>query len=120
MKKHNRLKKNHEFSYIFAHGTSFANRQFVLYTLKKEEQVHYRAGLTVSKRMGNAVMRNRIKRYLREALSELEPRIPGGYDLIVIARKPVADMDYHETKKSLTHVFKKAGLLNSGKTKPKR
>ncbi|EFV77972.1 ribonuclease P [Bacillus sp. 2_A_57_CT2] len=80
--------------------------------MRKEEQNHFRIGLSVSKKIGNAVMRNQIKRYIRQAFLELEEEIKPQYDLIVIARKPVAEMDFHEVKKSLIHVLKVSRVLN--------
>ncbi|SDI57859.1 ribonuclease P protein component [Alteribacillus bidgolensis] len=112
MKKGYRIKKNHEFSRVFEKGTSFANRQFVVYVLNKEDQPHFRAGLTVSKKMGNAVTRNRIKRLLREALREIGDQLKEEKDYIIIARKPVIDMSYEEIKKSLRHVMGVAGVIN--------
>ncbi|MBU8905759.1 ribonuclease P protein component [Desertibacillus haloalkaliphilus] len=108
MKKEYRIKKNDDFSLVFKHGTSVANRQFVLYVLNKKEQDHFRLGLSVSKRIGNAVTRVRVKRLIREVFRELEDDIISSNDYVVIARKPTADMDFWEVKKSLTHVFKRA------------
>lgn len=116
MKKAYRVKKNDDFQEVFNKGKSFANRQLVLYFYKKEEQKHFRVGLSVSKKIGNAVLRNQIKRYLRQAFSELEKDILNNYDLVVIARKPTATMNFHEIKKSLTHVLLKSHLFK-GKTK---
>ncbi|KGX93675.1 ribonuclease P [Pontibacillus halophilus JSM 076056 = DSM 19796] len=115
MKKNYRIKKNEEFQYVFKRGTSFANRQLVLYYVKKEDQHHFRVGLSVSKKIGNAVMRNQIKRYLRQAFQELDPFLKQHYDLVVIARKPTNQMDFHEIKKSLTHVLTKTHLLKKKK-----
>ncbi|MCI4140073.1 ribonuclease P protein component, partial [Bacillus vallismortis] len=67
MKKRNRLKKNVDYQKVFMHGTSVANRLFVLYTLDQPENYELRVGLTVSKKIGNAVMRNRIKLLIRQA-----------------------------------------------------
>ncbi|MCP3032229.1 ribonuclease P protein component [Halobacillus sp. A1] len=111
MKKTYRIKKNKEFQKVFQHGQSFANRQLVLYYLKKD-QSHFRIGLSVSKKIGHAVMRNQIKRYLRQAFHELEENIKPEYDLVVIARKPTHQMDFHEIKSSLTHVLYKSKLLD--------
>ncbi len=106
MKKELRVKKNKEFQEAFQKGQSFANRQFVIYSLKKENQDYFRIGLSVSKKLGNAVTRNQIKRYIKQAVLELSSQIATGNDYIIIARKPAAEMDFFEVKKSLTHVLK--------------
>ncbi|SDC40321.1 ribonuclease P protein component [Pelagirhabdus alkalitolerans] len=113
MRKSYRLKKDDEFQRVFKKGKSFANRQLVLYYLPCEDQTHFRFGLSVSKRVGNAVVRNRIKRYIRQAFLELEPDVKPSYDFIVIARMPTKDMDFHQVKKSLTHLLYKSNLLQS-------
>lgn len=106
MKKAFRIKKNNDFQAVFKKGNSVANRQFVIYILNKEEQKNFRIGLSVSKKIGNAVKRNQIKRYIRQVFHEFSDRIMTGKDYVIIARKPVADMDYHTVKKSLEHVLK--------------
>ncbi|RCW64573.1 ribonuclease P protein component [Saliterribacillus persicus] len=111
MKKAYRIKKDREFQYVFKQGSSFANRQLVLYYIKKNDQKHFRVGLSVSKKIGNAVMRNQIKRYLRQAFHELDNEMHQEYDLIIIARQPTKDMDFHQIKKSLKHLLYKTGLL---------
>jgi ribonuclease P protein component len=116
MRKEFRIKKNKEFQEIFKKGKSVANRQFVIYTLNKPGQTHFRIGLSVSKKIGNAVMRNRIKRYIRQVFHELDDQIHNETDFIVIARKPTAEMDYHEVKQSLTHVLRLARVLKKPKS----
>ena len=112
MKKEFRVKDNKEFQGIFKKGKSFANRQLVIYYMKKENQDHFRVGLSVSKKIGNAVVRNRIKRYIRQAFHELENDIKPTYDFIIIARQPTKDLEFFEVKKSLTHLLSKERLLN--------
>lgn len=111
MKKELRIKKNKEFQAVFKKGKSFANRQFVIYVLPKESQQEFRVGLSVSKKIGNAVKRNKIKRWIRRCFHELKSDITESNDFIVIARKPVSDMDFHEIKKSLIHVLKVAKVF---------
>lgn len=111
MKKELRIKKNKEFQDAFQKGQSFANRQFVVYRLTKEDQDYFRIGLSVSKKIGNAVVRNQIKRYIRQSVFELSDMIVPGNDYVIIARKPVAEMDFFEVKKSLTHVLKVGKVL---------
>lgn len=106
MKKELRIKKNKEFQEAFQKGRSFANRQFVVYALRKEGQDHFRIGLSVSKKIGNAVTRNRIKRYIRQSILELKEQLHSGQDYVIIARKPASEMDFFEVKKSLQHVLK--------------
>jgi len=111
LKKEFRIKKNKEFQEVFKKGQSFANRQFVVYKLGKQEQKHFRIGLSVSKKIGNAVTRNRVKRYIRQAFLELEMKLNPEADYVIIARKPVADMGYDEVWKSLNHVLKIAKII---------
>ncbi|GMB09760.1 ribonuclease P protein component [Thermolongibacillus altinsuensis] len=111
MKKKYRIKKNDEFQAVFKQGKSFANRQFVLYVLDKPGQAYFRIGLSVSKKIGKAVVRNRVKRYIRQVFLEERDNIEAGKDYVIIARIPVAEMDYFEVKKSLLHVLKRANVL---------
>jgi ribonuclease P protein component len=115
MKKKYRIKKNDEFQAVFRKGESFANRQFVVYYLKKPDQDYYRIGLSVSKKIGNAVTRNRVKRYVREVFQEIDEDVRNSYDYVIIARKPTSSMDFHEVKSSLIHVLKRSKLLKTSR-----
>ena len=111
MNKRQRIKKNEEFQKVFRKGKSFANRQFVVYCLKKEDQTAFRIGLSVGKKVGKAVTRNQIKRYIRQTFLELKDDVRQDMDYVIIARNPAATLDFHETKKSLEHVLKIAEVL---------
>lgn len=111
MKKEYRIKNNKEFQQVFKQGESFANRQLVIYFLEKPEQEHFRIGLSVGTKIGNAVTRNRIKRYLRESFHSLKGKIKPTLDIVIIARQPTKDMNYHEIKKSLLHLLYKKNLI---------
>ena len=111
MRKKYRIKKNEEFQYIFKKGRSFANRQLVIYYTYAPEQIHFRVGISVGKRIGNAVMRNKIKRYIRESIHALENKIVSHINLIVVARQPTKHLGYHEIQKSLLHLLRKQKLL---------
>lgn len=119
VKKEYRVKKNKEFQEAFKKGKSFANRQFVVYSLKKPGQEHFRIGLSVSKKLGNAVTRNQIKRYIRQVFLELEEELSNEYDYIIIARKPASEMNFFEIKSSLVHVLKLSKALSRKYTETK-
>ncbi|WP_125588497.1 ribonuclease P protein component [Companilactobacillus jidongensis] len=107
MRKSYRIKKENEYQYVYSKGKSFANRNFVLYTMPKEGQKHFRVGLSVGKKVSHtAVGRNRVKRYVRQSLLELKPEIPAELDFLIIARKPSVDLDMFETKKNIVHLLK--------------
>ncbi|MGX7092731.1 ribonuclease P protein component [Hutsoniella sourekii] len=111
MKKKYRVKSDRDFQRVFHQGESVANRQLVLYVLAKEHQDHFRVGLSVGKKMGNAVQRNQIKRYLRQAIFELEDQIPAEIDFILIARHGIKGMGVDQIKSSICHVMKLAKIL---------
>ncbi|MBM7591823.1 ribonuclease P protein component [Brevibacillus fulvus] len=111
MHRSHRLRKNEEFQKIFQQGSSSANKQFVIYFARREGQAVFRAGISVSKKIGNAVTRNRVKRLIREALAALEDEILADMDFIVIARQGIEQMSLETITQSLRHVLKRAKLL---------
>ena len=114
MKKAYRVKSEKDFQKVFNAGNSKANRQFVIYTLPKSGQEHFRVGISVGKKIGNAVIRNQVKRRVRQALQELdkEHSFKDELDFILIARNPVNQMDFFEIKKSLLHVLSLANVID--------
>lgn len=108
MKKSYRVKRDKDFQQLFSKGQSCANRKFVVYALDRQ-QGHLRLGLSVSKKLGNAVKRNAIKRQLRHLIQEFTPKLQP-YDLVIIARKGVEELTHAEIKQNLTHVLTLAGL----------
>lgn len=111
VRKRQRIKKNEEFQRVFNEGKSYANRQFVIYCLPKEGQKEFRIGLSVGKKIGKAVTRVQVKRYIRQVFLELKEELRQDMDYVIIARIPAANLNYHETKKSLEHVLKIAKVL---------
>lgn len=113
MKKAYRVKKNSEFQAIIQSGKSFANREFVIYYKEKQDQTHFRVGISVGKKLGNAVTRNRLKRLIREAFRELDHNIVRNVDIIIIARRNSVDLSYDRVKKSIIHLLKRLRLLHN-------
>ncbi|GGK33725.1 ribonuclease P protein component [Caldalkalibacillus thermarum] len=110
MKKQYRLRKNQEFARVYRHGQSVANRQLVLFYLPNENVEHFRLGVSVSKKLGLAVVRNRLKRVVREAVRLKAKHIKQGYDLVIIVRKGALDADFEQLSKSFIHLLKKSKL----------
>lgn len=112
LKKEYRVKSEKDFQKVFHKGVSTANRQLVLYVYPKPGQVHYRVGFSVGKKIGNAVKRNQIKRYLRQAVFELSEAIDPEYDFILIARQDIREKNFFEIKQSLIHVMNLAKIID--------
>jgi ribonuclease P protein component len=110
MQKEYRLTKNEQFRSIYKHGKSVANRQLVLYYMQNQDVSHFRLGVTVSKKLGKAVVRNRIKRVVKEVVRHNAGHIPHGYDLVIIVRKQALEESYASLGKSFKHVLKRASL----------
>lgn len=112
IKKKYRVKSEYDFQKVFHEGKSVANRQLVLYIFSKPEQAHFRIGISVGKKIGNAVKRNQVKRYIRQAIQELENQIDPQLDFLLIARPDIRDKNFQEIKQSIIHVMKLAKIIN--------
>jgi ribonuclease P protein component len=101
------LTRNTQFQFIYNNGRSWAGREVVVRAAPNGLDTT-RYGFTVSRRVGKAVVRNRVKRRLREILRRAALRT--GWDIVVIARSPAAQAEYHNLKKSVEELLIKAGL----------
>lgn len=109
MKKIYRICKNEEFATIIHRHHSSANASFILYIHQKQLQTA-RIGLSVSKKLGNAVVRNKIKRQLRMMLMEELNFEEYAYDAVVIVRRSYLDKSYADNKKDLLKLFRKVKI----------
>ena len=110
MKKTTPLKENHLFRRIYNRGKTAADSRLALY-VRGNGQRENRLGLTVSTKVGCAVVRNRIRRRLREVYRLHEDQVLGGRDVVVVARTRAASSDYHQLEKSFLRLADKLDLL---------
>jgi ribonuclease P protein component len=113
MKKENRLRNNRDFRIVYDKGKSFANRYLVLF-IKKNSFNYNRVGFAVTKKLGKAVVRNKVKRRMREAYKLNSEEVKQGYDIIFLSRISAKEASFSELKKAEAHLLKKAGLLQKG------
>lgn len=94
MAKRRRLSRSGEFDRVYRDGSSHATRYLVLYSFprKDEEADDVRLGVSVSRKVGGAVDRNKVKRTLREAFWELSDRLPESHDFVAVARPEISDL----------------------------
>lgn len=105
-----RLRSNAEFQRVYKGGESFVEGLVVLYLLRMPDEPVRQAGFSVSKKLGNAVIRNRVKRRLRDAYQRCLAELPSGYAAIFVARKAAAVADYEELERAMHKVLARAKL----------
>lgn len=99
------LKKNRDFQLTYKKGKSYANRYLVMY-VRENGTSGNRLGLSVSKKVGNSVVRHRVTRLLRESYRLQEEHFRRGYDIIIIARASAKDKSYQEIESAAVHLGK--------------
>ena len=99
------LKKNRDFQMNYRKGKSLANRYLVMY-VRENGLLKNRLGISVSKKVGNSVVRHRVTRLLRESYRLQEEHFRRGYDIIIIARASAKDKSYQEIESAVVHLGK--------------
>jgi ribonuclease P protein component len=113
-----RLSRSAEFDRVYREGRSHANRYLVLYSFPREaNEDSPRLGVSVGRKVGGAVERNRVKRLLRDAFWALAGGLPDGHDFVVVARPESGELASREgeagVEESLRELLEKAGLTGS-------
>ena len=103
------LKKNSDFQKVYNEGRSLADKTLVMYILPSADGQANRIGISVSKKIGNSVIRHRVKRLVRESFRLNADRLAKGFDIVVIARKNACGRGYREIESSF---LKLCGLHN--------
>lgn len=105
MKRSETLKKNEEFKEIYSTGKSYANKYLIMYVKKNHLDIN-RIGISVSKKVGNSVVRHRVTRLIRESYRLSEDNFASGLDIIVVARAGAKGKEYSEIESALLHLMK--------------
>jgi ribonuclease P protein component len=117
-----RLSRSAEFERVYRQGRSTGNRYLVLYTFPNPSAQGPRLGLSVSRKVGGAVERNRVKRLLREAFARLEAQLDPAQDVVVVARPSALELAEREgltgLETSLAELVGTAGLRRGAPTPP--
>lgn len=109
MQRQYRLKRRASFAYVYKKGERASAHDLLLLSARSREGL--KIGLSVSKKVGNAVTRNRVKRLLREAIRCIEDRIDAGFMYVIVARPSITDMPYKRVCDEVAFAFSKAGKL---------
>ena len=104
------LKRNADFHNVYKNGKSYANRYLVMYVLENQTGRN-RLGISVSKKVGNSIVRHRVTRLIRESYRLQEDMFNSGLDMVVIARKSAKDKTCQDIGSALQHLGKLHGIL---------
>lgn len=104
------LKSNVDFQRVYRNGKSFANKYLVMYVLENGTSCN-RLGISVSKKVGNSVVRHRIKRIIKESYRLHEGVFNSGLDIVVVARQSAAAVGFFEAESALLHLAKRHEII---------
>lgn len=99
------LKKNRDFQVVYRQGKSYANKYLVMYVLENQSDKN-RIGISVSKKVGNSVVRHHLTRLIRESYRLSEEHFQNGYDIVIIARVSAKEKKYQDIESALIHLGK--------------
>lgn len=103
------LKNYRNFQNVYKNGRSYANKYLVMYVLENRTDIN-RIGISVSKKVGNSIVRHRLTRLIRESVRLNSDNIDKGYDIVIIARSNLKGKKYNETESAFLHLAKIHGI----------
>ena len=120
MKHFNSIKKNSDFQKVYKTGKSYANRLLIMYVMRTEQENATRIGISVSKKVGNSVVRHHITRLVRESFRLNQDRVKTGLDIVVVARATAKEAEFKKIESAYLHLCGLHNILenrseNSGK-----
>lgn len=104
------LKKNSDFQNVYRNGKSYANRSLVMYILENRTNSN-RIGISVSKKVGNSIVRHRVKRLVKEAYRLHESEFRNGLDIVIVVRKSANKISYWDTESALLHLSRLHSII---------
>ena len=110
MKYSESLKKHKDFQHVYKKGSSYANKYLVMYVLENQTEGN-RLGISVSKKVGNSIVRHRVTRVIREVMRLHWGEIKSGYDIVIVARPSAKDSDYGKFESAIFHLLNLHHLL---------
>ena len=105
------LKKNRDFQKVYRHGKSYANKYLVMYVLENHTEGN-RLGISVSKKVGNSIVRHRLTRLIRESYRLQEDRFRCGLDIVVIARIGAKEKNYKDIDGAMLHLGRLHNIID--------
>lgn len=105
------LKKNADFRKVYSSGNSKANRYLVMY-IKENGMQKNRIGISVSKKVGNSIVRHHLTRLIRESYRLNEEMFLRGYDMVIVARISAKDKNFHDIESALLHLSGLHGVID--------
>ena len=111
LKRINRLKKRYQFNYVYKSGEHFSGEHMVLYVVSSKTK-NIKVGLAVTKKVGHAVVRNRVRRRLREIIKKQVPNLKQNNNIIVVARDNITEASFEKLSNEFLKLIKKANLIN--------
>lgn len=107
----NRLKKRYQFNYVYKSGEHYSSEHAVLYVVSSKTKC-IKIGFAVTKKVGHAVVRNKIRRRLREVVREQLPKLKQNYNVIIVAKENIVEASFDQLCFEVNKLFKKANLFN--------
>ena len=104
------MKYNRDFRYLYRKGASIAAGYLVIY-YKKTSKKENILGITVTKKLGNAVMRNRVRRLIKECYRLRESEMSFGYNIVIVARNRAVGADFAAIRGDMNYLLKKSGII---------
>ena len=111
MSEYTSLKKNNDFQNVYKNGKSKANKYLVMYVLKNDLNIN-RLGISVSKKVGNSIVRHRLTRLIRESYRLNKDMFNSSLDIVVVVRNTARDENFHSIESALLHLGKIQNILN--------